>query len=626
MPIKFIPNLSSVIFPLNRLLCKDQSWEWTKACKEAFQRAKELLSSQGVLAHYNPKLPLYLAADASSYGIGAVISHKYEDGSEKPIAFASRTLTSTERNYAQLEKEALAIIFGVKKFHKYIYGRPFVLVTDHKPLTTIFHPHKGIPPLSAARLQRWALTLSALNYTIEFKRTQDHANADALSRLPRKSKLRGEESEVEHSSCFNISQIEALLVTASQLGRATRKDPILSRVMQHTHQGWPPKCPDATLQPYWNRRQELSIVGDCLLWGSRVIIPASCHVKILHDLHQEHTGMSRMKAIARSYFWWPSLDKAIESIVSSCESCQAVKSPPPKAPLHPWIWPTRPWERVHVDFAGPFRGRMFLLLMDAHSKWPEIIELTSTTASKTIDVLREIFSRNGLPEQIVSDNGPQFVSEEFGRFMKENAIKHIRISPYHPASNGAAERLVQTFKQAMRAMESQQVPLQQTLSNFLLMYRSTPHSTTGETPSKLFLGRQLRTRFDLLLPDVGIRVRERQAAQKQQHDSKARSREIPVGSSVTVKDFRNPSVWKSGVVVQRTGPLSYRVRLDSGQVWRKHVDHLRQVATPGFEYGTPDVGSNHSAAERPMGPAPSHVIPVVSVNQWNVFVLTHDYV
>ena len=136
----------------------------------------------------------------------------------------------------------------------------------------------------------------------------------------------------------------------------------------------------------------------------------------------------------------------------------------------------------------------------------EIIELTSTTASKTIDVLREVFNRNGLPEQIVSGNGPQFVSEEFGRFMKENAIKHIRISLYHPASNGAAESLVQTFKQAMRAMESQQVPLQQTLSNFLLMYCSTPHSTTGETPSKLFLGHQLRTRFDLLLPDVGICV------------------------------------------------------------------------------------------------------------------------
>ena len=212
-------------------------------------------------------------------------------------------------------------IYGVKKFHKYVYGCPFVLVTDHKLLTTVFHPSEGIPPLSATRLQRWALTLSALSYTIEFKRTQDHTNADALSRLPRKSKLRGEESEVEHASCFNVSQIEALPVTASQLGRATRKDPILSCVMQHMRQGWPLKCPVATLQPYWNRRQELSIVGDCLLWGSRVIIPTSCHVKILQDLHREHAGMSRMKAIARSYFWWPSLDKAIESIVSSCGSC-----------------------------------------------------------------------------------------------------------------------------------------------------------------------------------------------------------------------------------------------------------------------------------------------------------------
>lgn len=150
---KFIPNLSSVIFPLNRLLGKTVSRNWTAQCQAAFQEAKNLLSSDKVLVHYDPSLPMFLAADASSYGIGAVIAHKYPDGTEKPISFASRTLSSTEQKYSQLEKEALAIIFGVKKFHKFIFGREFVLVTDHKPLTTILHPHKGIPPLAAARIQ-----------------------------------------------------------------------------------------------------------------------------------------------------------------------------------------------------------------------------------------------------------------------------------------------------------------------------------------------------------------------------------------------------------------------------------------------------------------------------------------
>ncbi len=155
---KLISNLATILNPLNELLRKDVSWRWSTEAEKAFQEAKEMLVSASVLAHYNLKLPLCLAADASAYGIGAVISHCYADGTERPIAFASRTLTATEKNYAQLEKEALSLVFGVRKFHQYLYGRSFTLYTDHKPLTTILGPKKGIPPLAAARLQRWALT------------------------------------------------------------------------------------------------------------------------------------------------------------------------------------------------------------------------------------------------------------------------------------------------------------------------------------------------------------------------------------------------------------------------------------------------------------------------------------
>ena len=151
---KFIPNLATLTHPLNCLLHADAKWVWDDACQEAFTQAKKALTSSSVLAHYDPTLPLTLAADASAYGLGAVISHTYPDGTEHPVAFASRTLTSSERNYAQIEKEALALVFGVKKFHQYLYGRKFTLVTDHKPLTTILGPKKGVPPLAAARLQR----------------------------------------------------------------------------------------------------------------------------------------------------------------------------------------------------------------------------------------------------------------------------------------------------------------------------------------------------------------------------------------------------------------------------------------------------------------------------------------
>ena len=216
---KFISSLSTMIHPLNQLLQRHRPWRWSKACQCAFQSAKYALASNRVLAHYNPGLPLKLAADASSYGVGAVISHQYPDGSERPIAFASRTLMTSEKNYSQLEKEALAIIFGVKKFHQYLYGRQFMLLTDHKPLVTILGPKNMIPPLAAVRLQRWADILSAYQYVIQYKKTSDHANADGLSRLPL-AKEPGEERDAQ-SSCFYVGQIQALPVTSEQLGIVT---------------------------------------------------------------------------------------------------------------------------------------------------------------------------------------------------------------------------------------------------------------------------------------------------------------------------------------------------------------------------------------------------------------------
>ena len=144
------------------------------------------------------------------------------------------------------------------------------------------------------------------------------------------------------------------------------------------------------------------------------------------------------------------MDKDIDQLVQKCEECQQVKPAPPKAPLHPWQWPSRPWSRIHVDFAGPMQGKTFLLVIDSYSKWLEVCPMTSTTATSTIQQLRMIYSRFGLPETLVSDNGPQFASEEFRSFCRLNGIHHILITPYHPSSNGMVERAVQTFKQSFR--------------------------------------------------------------------------------------------------------------------------------------------------------------------------------
>ena len=164
---KFLPNLSSVLAPLHELLCKENRWHWGKKQMQAFQKCKDFLKSTRLLVHYDSQKKLTLACDASQYGLGAVLSYRMDDDSEGPIAYASRTLSNTERNYSNLDREALALVFGVNKFHQYIYGRHFSLLTGHKPLESLFNEKKATPTMAAARIQLWAMTLAAYNYSIE---------------------------------------------------------------------------------------------------------------------------------------------------------------------------------------------------------------------------------------------------------------------------------------------------------------------------------------------------------------------------------------------------------------------------------------------------------------------------
>ena len=327
---KFIPNLSTILHPLHRLLYEKVKWYWDIACTKAFKLAKEALSSSRVLVHYNPKFPITLAGDVSAYGLGAVISHILPDGSEHPVAFASCTLSPAECKYAQLEKEAASLIFGIKKFHQFLYGRKFILITNNKPLMAILGLKKGIPSLAAACLQCWAVCLSAYTYDIQFKPTKAHANADGLSRLPLPTSPR-ELNVISDASVFNMGQIDALPVTSTQVQHETKVDPILSKVLQYTKYGWPSQI-QKELEPYKNHCNEFTIEGHCLLWGIRVVIPAKLQAKVLHELHSSHAGMSRMKSLARSYLWWPKVDKDIEELVKSCRPCLNIHHAPAVAP------------------------------------------------------------------------------------------------------------------------------------------------------------------------------------------------------------------------------------------------------------------------------------------------------
>lgn len=180
---RFVPAMKKLRAPLDDLLKNDTPFQWSKDCQKSFEFFKEYLSSDLLLTHYDARLPIIVAADASSQGLGATIMHKFPDGKIKVIQHASRSLSPPEKNYSQIEKEGLALVFAVKKFHRFIYGRPFTLQTDHRPLLSIFGSKKGIPVYSASRLQRWALLLLNYDFKIEYVNTKDFGYADVLSRL-----------------------------------------------------------------------------------------------------------------------------------------------------------------------------------------------------------------------------------------------------------------------------------------------------------------------------------------------------------------------------------------------------------------------------------------------------------
>ena len=311
---KFLPKLANTLAPLYSLLQKTKQWSWEAPQKAAFTEAKRQLSSQKLLVHFDPSKELLLSCDASPYGIGAVLSHLMPDGTEQPIAFASRSLSKAELNYAHLDKEGLAIVYGVKKFHQYLFGRSFTICSDHKPLQHIFSETHPIPNLASAHLQRWALTLSAYNHQIRYKPGKDNSNADVLSRLP----LPESPSSVllPGETVFLMDTLQTSPVNATHIKTWTNNDPLLARVRDMIQKGWI-NTSEEQLKPFQHRQNKLSVHAGCILLGSRVVIPSAGRQKILELLHLGHPGITRMKGLARSFVWWPGMDSDLEEKVKS---------------------------------------------------------------------------------------------------------------------------------------------------------------------------------------------------------------------------------------------------------------------------------------------------------------------
>lgn len=550
---RFIPDFSTMTYPLRCLLRKEVRWLWTSKCENAFLQLKTELCSDRVLIPFDPSLPLNLTTDASPTGVAAILSHNVE-GNERPIAYASRSLTQAEMNYSQLDREALAILFGVSHFYYYLFGKHFYLITDNQPLSRILHQNKVLPQMTSARLLRYAAFLSSFNYSVKFKKGDENKNVDCLSRSSIKELqtstdqiIGNEVNEIYHEKIFHISSEEITFLT---IKAETEKDQELTKIVK-------------LLQ---NKREdsEFTLINGIIFRGERVYIPSSLRSKILAEIHDTHLGMTKMKQLSRRYVYWPGIDNDIDRVVRSCEQCALTKSSPPKQ-VHFWDTPENNWERVHIDYAGPVDNNYFLICVDAKSKWAEVrISKVTPDSSKTIDLLEDIFAFHGYPKQMVSDNATIFKSVEFLNYCKNSGIFQKFIAPGHPATNGLAERNVQTLKHKLQATSNEQIPIQEKLRKILFRYRATPLACE-KSPAELYLKRKLRIRLNAIFPNK---------SKPSSYDSKP-TRSLNVKERVQVRFFKNNKyVWEFGEVSKKIGKLHYLILLDNGRVIKRHINQL----------------------------------------------------
>ena len=601
---KFLPKLSDVSAPLRELTRKDHDFYWSDIHDQAFDDIKELVSSPPLLKYYEPSKPLVLQCDASEKGLGASL---LQDGN--PIAYASRALTSTETNYAQIEKELLAIVFGVERFHQYTYGRKVVVDSDHKPLETIF----GKPLATAPRrLQKMFMRLQRYDLDIHYKKGSEMYLADTLSRH-----FSGDEVHVVRSNFEEeieempkIEDINQMVASEDKMARLkdeTSKDEVLQAVKAAIQRGWPESKSSlpAAVTPYFQFRDELVAQEGLILRGDRVVIPHTLRKETIQDLHAAHQGIESTLRRARESIYWPNMNNEVKDYISRCDTCLTYAPRQQKEPLLSHEVPDRPWAKVATDLFQ-FENKDYLVTVDYFSDFFEVDRLYSTTSETVIKKLKGHFARYGIPDEVISDNGSQFTAEEFRVFAQAYGFKHTSTSPHHPQSNGKAESAVKQAKKTLRMARVSGNDFYLALLNV----RNTPQEGYNMSPAQRMMSRSTKTLLpvstSLLKPHVVQNtmdiILKKQAKQQHYYNRGAKTLEqLHKGDRVKLQPFTlGKKDWADGQVVKEVRPRSYEVQSD-GKVYIRNRRHLRKYehiedTEPPAEPPVPEITEEASAA------------------------------
>ncbi|KAL3836806.1 hypothetical protein ACJMK2_022219 [Sinanodonta woodiana] len=563
---KFVPNLSETLEPLRNLTRKNTPWKWTKQCTEAFERVKQLLKQIDVLAIYDPNKDMVLKVDSSKDGLGAAL---LQDGN--PLEFSSRALKLAERNWAQIEKEALAVLYGIERFDQYTYGRPVIVENDHKPLETILKK-----PLSQApkRLQDILMKMFRYNVTFRYVKGSELIIADTLSR----AYCLSDDTELTRLKVCEVEMFDKIPdARITEIRRETAKDTTCQLLIDRIIEGWPKNKNDLKpeVRPYFSIRDTLSFYDGIILKGEAVLIPKAWRGQIKERLHSAHLGFDSMVRRARGTVFWLGVNQEIRQLADNCEHCMERKPKLQKEPLRQHDDGNYPWEKIGLDLFE-IQGRNYLLAIDYYSNFIYFDLLTTTSSSQVIIKLKKQLAQFGIPRIIISDGGPQFMSDEFGQFTKQWGIQH-HVTSHHPKSNGKAEAGVKIIKTMLVKCLNSRTDQYEAL----LELRNTPRQDTGLSPAQIMFGRETRSVLPLV-QKKSPRNQKRDARNdciKKSYDRSARIKLKLENSQPVYFRHKRDKPWRKGVVTE-SNDRNCIVTSTDGVQYKRNSDHIRPTSIP----------------------------------------------
>ena len=609
-----VQGFADIVHPLNELTKKGVAYNWSAVCTQAFQKVKEVLLKSPVLVYPDFQREFVLTTDASNIGLGAILNQSV-DGKDRPVSYASRTLTKAEKNYCTSEKECLGVVWAAQYFSYFLLGRPFLVRTDHDPLTYLHSV-----PSPHGRLARWIAWLEQFAYRMVYVPGKSIPHVDALSRAP-----------VVGSMSLPVE------VSMADVQREQQKDKVIQRVVELWRADKTPgRMESQELKQLWRVSKDFIYRNGILCVktgigrgsGLQVVLPRGLVQRVLQVAHDEagHFASERTLAAVRAKFYWGSMFNDTKSWCRSCVECQGRCSPmaKPRAPLQFTPIPSRVWQMVALDFLGPLvetnkGNKHVLVITDKLSKYAIALPLPDQTAETTARALfYKVFCVHSFPEFLHSDQGRNFESILIRKLCEFTGVEKTRTSPYHPEGNGQTERYNRTLLDMLGKSID---PLTQNdwdewLPVVQFSYNTSIHSSTGIQPFELQFGRKSKTLLDLIVSSPSLEIRDISAReclkdmktqvskqikvaqdvisksmlkQKASYDQKGSFRQYGKGDLVMLREYacrkglkpklmreRWSGPWR---VVCRKGDVNYRIVKGTGRHKRKVVVHHNRLKT-----------------------------------------------